>query len=98
MTSTRRVTFLLPCVYYTAAMISSEQASQMALYLTQSIVNDPSAVYADTRGHAITLHVAPGEEGRVIGRQGRVINAIRMLVRAADPGQNFSVDLHAPRT
>lgn len=68
----------------------------MALYLAQSVVSDPAAVHADTRGHSITLHVASGEEGRVIGRQGRVISAIRTLVRAADH-ERYSVDLSAPR-
>ena len=39
-----------------------------------------------------------GEEGRFIGRQGRVIQAIRTLVRAAtDPAERVNVDLDAPR-
>lgn len=71
-------------------------ATEMALYLARSVVNDAAAVQADTRGHNIILHVAPGEEGRVIGRQGRVISAIRTLVRAADH-ERYSVDLNAPR-
>lgn len=74
-----------------------ERAEQMALYLTQHVVSDASAVRALTRQHTIILSVAPGEEGRVIGRQGRVISAIRTLVRAAEPREAFDVDLNAPR-
>ncbi len=72
--------------------------SDLALYLAQSVVDQPSLVRAGMRGHTVLLRVAPGEEGRLIGRQGRVIQAIRTLVRAvSDPGERVSVDLDAPR-
>ena len=48
--------------------------------------------------NGVLVRVAPGEEGRLIGRQGRVIQAIRTLVRAAgDPRERVNVDLDAPR-
>lgn len=75
----------------------ADHAAEMALFLTQQVVDDPAAVRAELRGHTITLHVAPGEEGRVIGRQGRVIGAIRTLVKAAEGRQQYSIDLSAPR-
>jgi predicted RNA-binding protein YlqC (UPF0109 family) len=31
----------------------------------------------------LRLHVAPGDVGKVIGRQGRVVRALRTIVRAA---------------
>lgn len=70
---------------------------KMALFLAQSIVDQPAAVRASMRGPTIMLRVASGEEGRVIGRQGRVISAIRILVRAADTQGKLGVDLDAPR-
>ena len=70
---------------------------KMALFLAQSVVDQPQAVQAHMRGPTILLRVAPGEEGRIIGRQGRVISAIRTLVRAADPRERLGVDLDAPR-
>ncbi len=70
---------------------------KMALFLAQSVVDQPAAVRASMRGPTIMLRVALGEEGRVIGRQGRVISAIRTLVRAADPQNRVGVDLDAPR-
>ena len=72
--------------------------SDLALYLAQSVVDQPSLVRVTSRGHTVLLRVAPGEEGRLIGRQGRVIQAIRTLVRAiSDPHDRVSVDLDAPR-
>ena len=35
------------------------------------------------RGLILRLHVAPGDMGRIIGRRGRVAQAIRTVVRAA---------------
>jgi predicted RNA-binding protein YlqC (UPF0109 family) len=68
-------------------------------YLAKSIVEDPEAVVieADEGRNSVTLrlHVAPGDMGRVIGRRGRVAQAIRTVVRAAGAkeGVNASVDI-----
>ena len=56
-------------------------------YLVTSLVDDPDAVtitVADT-DEAITFAIAlnPDDVGKVIGRQGRIIKAIRTLARAA---------------
>ena len=56
-------------------------------YLARSIVDDPEAVVVEAdegRGRVeLRLHVAPNDMGRVIGRRGRVAQAIRTLVRVA---------------
>ena len=39
------------------------------------------------------LHVAEGDMGRVIGKQGRIANAIRVVMRAAASRQNQSVSV-----
>jgi uncharacterized protein len=56
-------------------------------YLARSIVDDPDSVLVEVddnrRGLILRLHVAPGDMGRVIGRRGRVAQAIRTVVRAA---------------
>jgi predicted RNA-binding protein YlqC (UPF0109 family) len=68
-------------------------------YLAKSIVEDPEAVVveAEERRNSVTLrlHVAPGDMGRVIGRRGRVAQAIRSVVRAAGAreGTDASVDI-----
>ena len=69
------------------------------IYLAKSIVDDPEAVVVETDEgrNAVTLrlHVAPADMGRVIGRRGRVAQAIRTVVRAAGAkeGVNASVDI-----
>ena len=56
-------------------------------YLARSIVDDPDSVLVEVddnrRGLILRLHVAPGDMGRIIGRRGRVAQAIRTVVRAA---------------
>ena len=77
--------------------INSDTAD-LTLFLAQSVVDQPSLVRVSRRGPTVLVRVAPGEEGRLIGRQGRVIQAIRTLVRAAgDPRERVNVDLDAPR-
>ena len=68
-------------------------------YLAQQIVEDPDAVVVETeeRRNSVTLrlHVGPSDMGRVIGRRGRVAQAIRSVVRAAGAkeGVEASVDI-----
>lgn len=70
----------------------------LTLFLAQSVVDQPSLVRVTRRGPTVLVRVGGGEEGRFIGRQGRVIQAIRTLVRAAtDPAERVNVDLDAPR-
>jgi predicted RNA-binding protein YlqC (UPF0109 family) len=56
-------------------------------YLAKSLSNDPEAVVIETEerrsGVRMSLHVAPDDMGRVIGRRGRTAQAIRTLVNVA---------------
>lgn len=61
-------------------------------YIAKSLVDDPSQVEVRRRNAGQTiileLRVAPEDAGRVIGRNGRVANAIRSLLYAsADRGK-----------
>jgi len=68
-------------------------------YLAKSIVEDPEAVVIETEERRnsviLRLHVAPSDMGRVIGRRGRVAQAIRSVVRAAGAkeGVEATVDI-----
>ena len=68
-------------------------------YVARSIVDDPDAVVVEAdegaRSVSLRLHVAPGDMGRVIGRRGRVAQAIRTVVRAAGAreGVDAQVDI-----
>ncbi len=68
-------------------------------YLVNSITSDPDSVVINTeeRGDSVRfrIHVAPDDMGRVIGRRGRVAQAIRTVVAAAGArdGIRTSVDI-----
>ncbi len=66
-------------------------------YLAKSIVDDPEAVVVEVeegRGSvSLRLHVAPSDMGRVIGRRGRVAQAIRTVVRAAGAKEGLETDV-----
>lgn len=57
-------------------------------YIAENLVNDPSQVKVNKRKKGrniiLELSVASDDMGRVIGRSGRVANAIRALLRASD--------------
>ena len=67
-------------------------------YLARSVVDDPDGVEVeieDDRGDSVSLavHVSDGDMGRVIGKRGRVANAIRTVVRAAAVRDDVEVDV-----
>ncbi len=57
-------------------------------YVAKSLVDDPTQVSVKRRDSGssmiIELHVATPDMGRMIGRGGRVANALRTLLRAAE--------------
>ena len=56
-------------------------------YIAKALVDDPSQVYVEEiveeRQIVYQLRVAPEDMGRVIGKGGRVANAMRTLLRVA---------------
>jgi uncharacterized protein len=65
--------------------------------LVTSLVDDPDAVRIDPieqRGRIrLEVRVGPDDMGRVIGKRGRVANAIRTVVRAAAVRDGVEVDV-----
>jgi uncharacterized protein len=61
-------------------------------FVVRSLVEDPDAVRVteleESEGTVLEVHVADGDLGRVIGREGRVANAIRTLAKAAATAQD----------
>jgi predicted RNA-binding protein YlqC (UPF0109 family) len=61
----------------------------------RNLVDDPDAIAVDTsetrHGVKLSIQVAPGDMGKVIGRRGRVAQSIRSVVRAA--GAKDGVDV-----
>lgn len=58
---------------------------ELVEYIAKSLVDDPTQVHVqqvEQGGQTILeLEVAPEDMGRVIGKNGRVANAMRVLVR-----------------
>ena len=77
--------------------IEGATARAVLEYLARSIVDEPDAVVIDVdegrRTLTLRLHVAPGDMGKVIGKRGRVAQAIRTIVRAAGARDELSVDV-----
>jgi predicted RNA-binding protein YlqC (UPF0109 family) len=65
--------------------------------LVTSLVDDPDAVRIDPSEHRgkvrLEVRVGPDDMGRVIGKRGRVANAIRTVVRAAAVRDDVEVDI-----
>jgi predicted RNA-binding protein YlqC (UPF0109 family) len=68
-------------------------------FVVQRLVNDPESVSIDVTeqgGSTVYgLHVAPSDMGKIIGRKGATINALRSVVQAggAKSGRRCSVEL-----
>lgn len=68
-------------------------------YIVKSLVDNPDVVQVDEISEStsivLELQVAESDTGRVIGRNGRVINAIRTVVQAlaAKEGKRVSVEV-----
>lgn len=61
--------------------------AELLAWIARRLVDDPDAVRVETFEQSgatiLRLHVAPDDVGKVIGRQGRIVRALRTLVRAS---------------
>jgi uncharacterized protein len=66
-------------------------------YVARSLVDDPDAVLVDISEEedevTLTLKVGEGDMGRIIGRDGRIANAIRSLLRVMGARDGRHVEL-----
>ncbi len=68
-------------------------------FIAKSIVNAPDEVVVneetDEEGIKLTLQVADEDKGRIIGKQGRIAQAMRTLIRvkAAKQGTRASLEI-----
>ncbi len=75
---------------------------ELVEYVATSLVDDPSQVTVNQyrRGSQVILklEVAKEDMGRIIGRNGKVANSIRMLLRvaAAQEGKRVVLDIVEP--
>jgi uncharacterized protein len=73
------------------------RAAAVLKYIVERIVDDPSQISigatTDDRGPVLLLSVAEDDRGKVIGRQGRIVQAIRTIVKAATVGTGERVNV-----
>jgi predicted RNA-binding protein YlqC (UPF0109 family) len=68
-------------------------------HIARALVDDPDGVHVDVREGrgqiTLLVHASPGDMGRLIGKRGRVIQAVRQVVRAsaAAEGIRATVDV-----
>jgi uncharacterized protein len=66
-------------------------------YVARSLVDDPDAVVVNVSEEedevTLTLKVGEGDMGRIIGRDGRIANAIRSLLRVMGARDGRHVEL-----
>ena len=84
-------------------MAEGGTVKELIEYIALSLVDDPSQVIVSQVRNGgrenLELHVAKEDMGRVIGKSGRVANAMRILLRvaAAREGKQASLDVAEPR-
>jgi predicted RNA-binding protein YlqC (UPF0109 family) len=82
-----------------ANQVPGATAQAVLEYVARQIVDEPDAVVVEVEeGRSrveLRLHVAPDDMGKIIGKRGRVAQAIRTLVRAAGArdGIDANVDI-----
>ena len=67
-------------------------------HMARALVNNPEEVRVTERetaeGVDIVLSVAPGDMGKVIGKQGRIAKAMRTVLKAAAPdGKKYNLEI-----
>ena len=66
--------------------------------IAKALVDHPEEVTVtekiDGKNVEINLHVASGDMGKVIGKQGRIAKAIRTVVKAASVKDDLQVDVN----
>ena len=70
---------------------------ELLTYIVQSLVDNPDKVVVDEkateRETVFEVRVADGDMGKVIGRQGRIVRQIRVLMKAVGQRQGKKVSV-----
>lgn len=76
---------------------ASDRIADLVEYVVTSLVDNPDDVFLDIvdsdEGTLIEINVAQEDMGKVIGRNGRVIKALRTVARAAAAHEHTRVEV-----
>jgi len=77
--------------------IVGARAQAVVEHVTRHVADDPDAIEVEVeerRGEiALLVHANPSDMGRLIGKRGRVIQALRQLVRAAGAAEGVKANV-----
>jgi predicted RNA-binding protein YlqC (UPF0109 family) len=69
-------------------------AADLVAFIAKAIVSDKEAVRVrEEDGRMLELETAPDDRGRVIGRQGRVAKAMRLVLAASRSGADYRLEI-----
>jgi len=75
--------------------VTGARAKTVIEFVAKQLVDDPEGVFVDaserSNNVAILIHTSPGDLGRIIGKRGRVIQALRQVGRAAGSSEGVRV-------
>jgi predicted RNA-binding protein YlqC (UPF0109 family) len=75
--------------------VQGERAKAAVEHIARHLVDDPEGVFVDASERrdtvALMIHASPGDLGRIIGKRGRVIQAVRQVARAAGSTEGVRV-------
>jgi predicted RNA-binding protein YlqC (UPF0109 family) len=75
--------------------LSGARAQKVIELVARQLVDDPDGVFVDASERrdnvSILIHTSPGDLGRIIGKRGRVIQALRQVGRAAGATEGVRV-------
>ena len=75
--------------------VKGARAQTVIELVARQLVDDPDGVFVDSSERsdnvAILIHTSPGDLGRIIGKRGRVIQALRQVGRAAGATEGVRV-------
>jgi predicted RNA-binding protein YlqC (UPF0109 family) len=76
-------------------MTVASKTVDLVEFIAKAIVTEPDSVVVSEAdgGRTIELETAPGDRGRVIGRQGRVAKAIRAVIGASRTGGSTRLEI-----
>ena len=69
-------------------------AAELVAFIAKAIVSDADAVRVHEQdGQVLELETAQADRGRVIGRQGRVAKAMRLVLAASRSGADHRLEI-----
>jgi len=71
--------------------------TELLIQIIKAIVDNPEEVHVNEiqgeRAVVLEIKVAPDDVGKVIGREGRIINSLRHIIKAAAGKSNKRVNI-----